>query len=179
LGEFFIIAVSIEFLADFWNGKAWQPRFDAQSREEQCVLYCSVEARVVAEDKGQQILLPFPGGVVDIGGEVLGDSFDGDFSLTVGLRMSGSGVYLLHSEVLKELFCHSGSELLACVQDEVDWYNKMTDPVVKNGGGESGSFLGRESNKLDIFCKGIHDAEDVLLSSCGGFEGPKKLTWTC
>ncbi len=111
--------------------------------------------RVVAEHKGQQVLLPFQGGGVDIGGEVLGESFVGDFSLTVGLRMSGSGVNVLHSEVLEELFCHSGSELLACVYNEVN-----------------------------IFGKGIHDAQDVLLSGCGGFEGPKQigmdlLIWLC
>jgi hypothetical protein len=61
------------------------------------------------------------------------------------------------------------------ISDEIDWHAKTTDPMIKHGGGDSGRLHGGSGNEQDVFGKGIHDAQDVLLFCGRGFERPEQI----
>jgi hypothetical protein len=71
-----------------------------------------VKTGVIPVHQGYQVLFPIQGGFIDIGGEVLGNGFVGNFGLAVGPGMPGSGEDIFNSEVAKELFSHLAQKSL-------------------------------------------------------------------
>jgi hypothetical protein len=81
------------------------------------------------------------------------------------------------SKVSEELFGSAGRKFFSLVCDEVDWHTNVTDPVVKDGSGDGGSFLVGQCNEQDVLGEGVHDAYDILFSCGGGFERQNELAW--